>query len=68
MMTLYFFSFTESRVTILIVVTIENIELFGRDNYFSLENRTKTYGRETPAKSIISYMNQMTSRIILLNF
>ena len=68
MMALYFFSFTESRVTILIVVTIENIKLCGRDNYFSLENRTKTYGREIPEKSIISYMNQMTSRIILLNF
>lgn len=48
----------ESGVTLLIVVLIANIELFGKDIIFNVADSFNTYCWEEPAKSFMSYTNQ----------
>ena len=44
--TLQYFSYIESGVTVLIVVLIANIKLFGKYIIFNLADLSKTYSRE----------------------
>lgn len=53
----------ESGVTLLIIVLIANIELFGKDTIFNVADSFNTYCREEPAKSFMSCTNQKTSTI-----